>query len=114
MSGQRRISERPDHGPSPDARPKKDILIRLGRRELIIRERFETLSIVNDIAAGLCFLVGSFLFFSPATSYAATWLFVVGSALMLLRPTIRLVRRVQLRRLHGGSPHEAHETSMDF
>ena len=46
----------------------------------MIRRRYEALSIANDILVALWFLVGSFLFFSDATTYAGTWLFVVGSA----------------------------------
>ncbi|WP_226345521.1 YrhK family protein [Agilicoccus flavus] len=91
-----------------------DLTIRIGRDELMIRQRYETLSIVNDICSGLLFLVGSVLFFSPATMYGATWMFVIGSLLMLFRPVIRLTRRVHLRRRHGGDLAPAHESSMDF
>ncbi|QPZ38797.1 YrhK family protein [Paramicrobacterium chengjingii] len=78
------------------------LVIHLGPEELVIRKRYETLSIVNDILIGLWFIVGSFLFFSEATSYAATWLFVIGSVEMLIRPLIRFARHVHLRRFHPG------------
>ena len=109
---QPRISTTPDDS-DPDARQNKDVLIRIGRDELLIRQRYETVSIINDIVAGLLFVVGSALFFSPATTYAATWLFLIGSVSMLLRPTIRLTRRVHLTRQHGTAA-AAHESSMDF
>ena len=76
----------------------------LGPEELVIRQRYETISIVNDLLIGTWFLVGSFLFFSPSTTHLATWLFVVGSIEMLIRPAIRLVRRVHLRRYHPAVP----------
>ncbi len=93
----------------------RDLLIRIGHDELLIRRRYETLSIINDILAGVMFVVGSVLFFSPSTAVAGTWLFVIGSVSMLLRPTIRLTRRFHLIRACGdGDKAGAHETSMDF
>ena len=79
-------------------------MLHLGREELVVRQRYETLSIVNDILIGLWFLVGSFLFFSGSTTYAGTWLFVIGSVEMLVRPAIRLARRLHLQRLHPDVP----------
>lgn len=86
----------------------------IGREELTIRRRYETLAIANDFLAGVTFVLGSVLFFSEATTYAATWMFLVGSVLFLLRPAIRLSRRIHLTRRHGGDPDGAHESSMDF
>lgn len=89
------------------------LVLHLGRDELIIRQRYETLSILNDVLIGLVFLIGSFLFFSEATMTVATTLFVIGSALMLVRPVIRLTRRVHLTRLSDDAEHPA-ETARDF
>lgn len=76
-----------------------DVDIDLGaRHELVLRGRYETISILNDLLIAIWFLVGSILFFREATTYAGTWLFVLGSAQLMLRPTIRLSRRVHLRR----------------
>lgn len=88
------------------------LTLTIGHEELVIRRRYEVLSIVNDVLIGVWFLVGSVLFLSDATTYAGTWLFIVGSAELLVRPLIRLTRRVHLRRLPGASglPHEvAHD-----
>ena len=92
----------------------RPIVIRLGREELIIRQRYETISIINDILIGIWFLVGSFLFFSSATTRIGTWLFVIGSFEMLIRPFIRLARRVHLQRLRNDTPLPTTETSLDF
>lgn len=85
--------------------------LHVGREELVIRQRYEVLSIVNDIVIGLLFLVGSFFFLSSSTELDGTWLFIVGSLMMLVRPVIRLTRRVHLQRLR---PHADHSSSMDF
>lgn len=80
--------------------------IPLGPDVLVIRDRYETLSIANDVLIGVWFVVGSMLFFSESTTTVATSLFVVGSVQMLLRPVIRLSRRLHLRR-RGYSDSES-------
>ena len=45
-----------------------------------------------DFVAALLFIVGSVLFFRASTTYAGTWLFLVGSIFFGLRPTITLLR----------------------
>lgn len=92
-------SDRKGAGDSTDP-----LVLHLGHEELVIRQRYETISIVNDLLIGTWFLVGSFLFFSPSLSYAATWLFVIGSVEMLIRPVIRFTRRVHLQRYHPTVP----------
>ncbi len=85
------------------------LIFTVGREELVIRRRYEVLSIVNDILVAIWFLAGSILFFSEATTYAGTWLFVLGSVELLIRPVIRLARRVHLQRVPDaqGGPTEA-------
>jgi hypothetical protein len=90
---------------APDA-----IEIHIGREEIILRRRYEVLSIANDILIGLWFVVGSFLFFHESTATAGTWLFVIGSIEMLIRPVIRLTRRIHIGRVGGPAP----ETARDF
>ncbi len=86
----------------------RDLDLRVGREELVVRDRYETLSIANDFLTAVWFVVGSILFFWESTTVLATWFFLVGSLEFLARPTIRLVRRVHLRRLTGRpGPHES-------
>jgi len=84
----------------------RDIQIRIGREEIVLRRRYEILSIVNDILVAVWFIVGSILFFSQDTTTAGTWLFLIGSMQLLLRPGIRLVRHVHVRRV-GDAPTDA-------
>ncbi|TDE26352.1 YrhK family protein [Actinomadura sp. 6K520] len=90
------------------------IHLRIGPDELVIRRRYETLSIANDFGAALLFLVGSALFFPESTTFAAKCLFVIGSVMFLMRPTIRLSRRFHLQRRYGDGTGSSHESSMDF
>lgn len=52
-----------------------------------------------DVSAAALFVVGSILFFGAATTYAGTWLFLVGSVLFGLRPTIKLYREFAYLRI---------------
>ena len=79
----------------------------VGREELVIRKRYEVVSIVNDILIALWFTVGSILFFSDSTTTLGTWFFLVGSIELIVRPAIRLSRRVHLGRMNPTSPPEA-------
>lgn len=75
------------------------IMLTIGHDELIIRRRYEVLSILNDILVAVWFIVGSVLFFSADTTLAGTWCFLAGSIELLVRPVIRLSRRVHLQRV---------------
>ena len=51
-----------------------------------------------DFDAALAFVVGSVMFFSEAWMTAGTWMFLAGSILFAVKPTLRLVREVHLYR----------------
>jgi hypothetical protein len=84
----------------------------VGSHELVIRRRYEVISIVNDLMVGGWFLIGSLLFLSPATTHNGTWLFIIGSAQLLIRPIVRLSRNLHLQRITSvptgllGSSHD--------
>lgn len=83
-----------------------------GREMVVLRNRYEVASTANDLLIGIWFTVGSVLFFWEATTYAGTWFFVVGSAQLLIRPGIRLARRIHLQRhsqARADEPHDSHD-----
>ncbi len=84
-------------------------MLRLGQHELLIRQRYEVLSIINDVLIAAWFIVGSILFFSPSTTTLGTWMFLLGSIELVIRPAIRLTRQVHLVRLQRGR-----ESDQDF
>lgn len=90
----------------------RDLTFHIGHDELVIRQRYEALSIANDILVGLWFIIGSILFFFPSTSTTAIWLFLIGSIEMIIRPIIRMARKVHLIKIRGGS--NGGESSFDF
>ncbi|MDZ7918277.1 MAG: YrhK family protein [Rhodococcus sp. (in: high G+C Gram-positive bacteria)] len=79
-----------------------DLTFTIGHEELVIRQRWEVVSIVNDILIAVWFIIGSVLFFQESTTVIGTWFFLLGSIELLIRPLIRLVRRVHLTRVRGG------------
>jgi len=87
----------------------KALKVDFGHDELVIRQRYEALSIGNDVLIALWFLVGSVLFFWEATTVAATWCFLLGSIEFLVRPAIRLARLVHIRRIGGSGLDSAND-----
>ena len=66
-----------------------DLTFTIGREELVIRQRWEVASIINDILIAVWFIIGSILFFNESTTVAGTWLFLLGSIELLIRPMKR-------------------------
>ncbi|MCM2971098.1 YrhK family protein [Larsenimonas suaedae] len=84
-----------------------DLSFRFGHDEIVIHKRYAALSMVNDLMIGLWFLIGSFCFFyEGATLIVGTWLFVIGSAQLLIRPGIRLARSIHLNHLPSNGTQD--------
>ena len=99
-----------DEDDSDAAQGKNDLVLHFGAEQVVIRRRYETLSITNDVLIGLWFLIGSVLFFSDKTQTAATILFVIGSVEMLMRPVIRFAQHIHLQRIAPGrDPEESYD-----
>lgn len=79
------------------------LTLTLGQEEMIVRRRYEVLSILNDVCIGVWFLVGSVMFLSSAWETFGTWLFIVGSAQLLIRPLIRLAHHIHLKRFPAST-----------
>ncbi|WP_328189755.1 YrhK family protein [Marinobacter sp. OP 3.4] len=75
------------------------LTLRIGHEELVIRRRYELLSITNDFLIAIWFLVGSILFLFPEYETVAIWLFIIGSFQFLIRPTIRLASHIHVQRV---------------
>jgi len=82
-----------------DSQLDNPITVMIGHDEIIIRRRYEVASIANDFLIALWFLIGSVFFFYPELEDAGTWLFVLGSFQLLIRPTIRLAGHIHLKRI---------------
>lgn len=96
---------------SGDDQPLK---IRLGREELVIRQRYEVASIANDICIAAWFIVGSVMYFSAEWTTPGTWCFLLGSVQLLIRPIIRLTRHLHLQRVRGMAPGTTGQASQEY
>ncbi|MFJ2770737.1 YrhK family protein [Streptomyces sp. NPDC087300] len=95
----------------------QQLVLRIGHDEIVIRRRYEAVSILNDVLIALWFITGSVMFFSASWTRTGTWRFLLGSVELLLRPAIRLARQVHLRRLRDGVPATAappHDDAQDY
>lgn len=75
------------------------MMLKIGRDEILIQNRYEVLSIINDFLIAIWFLVGSVLFLSTDTTQLGTYLFILGSAQLLIRPIIGLISHIHIQRV---------------
>ncbi len=79
------------------------LTLHIGNDEVVLRQRYEVASIANDLLIAVWFAIGSVLFFSESTATAGTWLFLLGSVQLMVRPAIRLARRMHIQRTRSGA-----------
>jgi hypothetical protein len=77
----------------------KPLTLTVGDEQLVIRRSYEVISIINDFFIAGWFLSGSVFFLYPSMEKVAIWLFIIGSTQFLIRPTIRLLAHLHIRRV---------------
>ena len=60
---------------------------------------YQWIHLLVDFSAAAMFVVGSILFLEPSLERAGSWLFLIGSIFFAMKPTVRLLRVLHLRRL---------------
>ncbi|MGD2129583.1 MAG: YrhK family protein [Lysobacterales bacterium] len=78
----------------------KQLDIGIGRHHLVVQRRYEAVGALNDLLIAVWFLVGSFFFLNNSLVESGTWLFVVGSSQLLIKPLIKLTGLIHLGRIH--------------
>lgn len=68
----------------------------LSSRHADVARQYEIWRTLVEFLAAVSFIVGSIFFFYPDWVYTGTWLFVIGSVLFTVRPTIRLALELHL------------------
>lgn len=79
-------------------------------RHIEIFWRYQVVRTGVDFSAACCFVLGSVFFFSESLSKPADWLFLIGSILFAVKPTIDMVRSLHLRRLPTNGAEQAPST----
>tara|TARA_B100001059_G_scaffold236426_1_gene286853 strand:+ start:2194 stop:2457 length:264 start_codon:yes stop_codon:yes gene_type:complete len=71
----------------------------IGKKHIVIQRRYEALGAFNDLLIAVWFLVGSFFFLNESLIESGTWLFIVGSAQLIIKPSIKLMSLVHVSRV---------------
>ncbi|MCL2582047.1 MAG: YrhK family protein [Streptosporangiales bacterium] len=78
----------------------------LSPRHLEVFWRYQLVRTGVDFGAACCFVVGSICFFYASLDIPAAWLFLIGSILFAVKPSIDMVRSLHLRRLPASEAAE--------
>ncbi|WP_083827532.1 YrhK family protein [Thiorhodococcus drewsii] len=73
--------------------------IDIGNEHIVIQRRYEALGAFNDFLIAVWFLIGSFFFLSNSLVESGTWLFIAGSAQLIIRPVIKLTSLIHVGRV---------------
>lgn len=83
----------------PKIKEKEDSYdIEMGKFQIFFIKRYELLSTINDLTLGLWFLLGSIFFLFDATQTAGAYMFVLGSAQLMGRPILKLMRAFYIKK----------------
>ena len=85
------------------------VLNDLTPRHLEVFWRYQVVRTGVDFGAACCFVIGSAFFFFSSLSRPADWLFLLGSVLFAIKPTIDMVRSAHLARLPDDGDSSARE-----
>ena len=68
-------------------------------RHAEVAGRYQTVYTLVDFAAAVSFVIGSAFFFYDNLTLAADWLFLAGSFLFAVRPTVTVAQQIHLSRI---------------
>ena len=78
---------------------KNELDIDIGHDHIVIQRRYDALGAFNDFLIAVWFLIGSFFFLDQSLTQSGTWLFIVGSAQLFIKPVIKLVSLIHVGRI---------------
>jgi hypothetical protein len=93
--------ENPADNEKPEETPKllDPTLINLTPRHSAVYRDYQIVRVVVAFCAAACFVTGSVFFLFPGSTTVSAGLFLAGSILFAVKPTIDLVRSFHLRRI---------------
>ena len=81
----------------------KKLDVDIGQDHIVIQRRYDALGAMNDLLIAIWFLIGSFFFLKESLTTDGTWLFILGSAQLLIKPLIKLVSLIHVGRVYKRS-----------
>lgn len=85
----------------------------LGQKHIITQRRYEALGAINDFLIAVWFLIGSFFFLSDSLVESGTWLFIVGSAQLLIKPVLKLISLVHVKKIYDQKQKTESQKNQD-
>jgi len=85
----------------------------LGQKHIITQRRYEALGAINDFFIAVWFLIGSFFFLSDALVQSGTWLFIVGSAQLLIKPVLKLISLIHVKKIYDQKKNKSTKDNKD-
>ncbi|WP_160064270.1 YrhK family protein [Psychromonas sp. L1A2] len=83
----------------------------LGQQHIITQRRYEALGAINDFFIAVWFLIGSFFFLSDSLVQSGTWLFIVGSAQLLIKPVLKLISLIHVKKIYDSKKNQNKKNS---
>lgn len=77
---------------------KNEFDLDIGQEHIVIQRRYEALGAFNDLFIAIWFLIGSVFFLNDALIESGTWLFIVGSAQLIIKPLIKLLSLIHVNK----------------
>jgi hypothetical protein len=71
----------------------------IGNEHIVVQRRYEALGAFNDLLIAIWFLIGSFFFLNDSLVESGTWLFIAGSAQLIIKPLIKLTGLIHVSRV---------------
>jgi hypothetical protein len=75
---------------------RRSLEIDLGQEHIVVQRRYEAVGALNDLLIAVWFLIGSIFFLSNSLVERGTWLFIVGSAQLLIKPVLKLASLIHV------------------
>jgi len=83
----------------------KELDVDVGQEHIVIQRRYDALGAINDLLIAVWFLIGSFFFLKESLTTDGTWLFILGSAQLLIKPMIKLISLIHVGRVFKNNQH---------
>ncbi len=77
----------------------------LGEEHVRVQRKYDALGALNDLLIAIWFLIGSVFFLSSSLVEDGTWLFILGSAQLLIKPALKLASLIHVSRVYHHSRH---------
>jgi hypothetical protein len=78
----------------------------IGSEHIVIQRRYEALGALNDLLIAVWFLIGSFFFLNDSLIESGTWLFIAGSAQLIIKPLIKLTSLIHVGKVAFSNSNE--------